>query len=135
MSLVPTWVEAQDGWFYKNPMLTGTLGDGVSRSAWFICFDDDELSEIVLATHSKDSPILVTRAKMVLSKLGVKYVLNERPSFSGRLFPPYIQGEATFIDAVAFHFELWSRIPIPQVYDERSAKRPTGDCGIYEFET
>jgi len=42
MSNVPTWVLADDNFFYKNPIL------GDSSGNWFVCFDDDDDPEIVV---------------------------------------------------------------------------------------
>lgn len=48
MSLVPTYVKATDDYFYKNPILQG--------NGWFICFDDDEPPELVIADESPVTP-------------------------------------------------------------------------------
>ena len=39
MSLVPTFVKADNGKWYQNPELEGP--------GWFICFDDDDPIELV----------------------------------------------------------------------------------------
>lgn len=49
MSLVSTYVRADDGNLYRDPVLSG--------NGWFICFDDDDPVELVVTQKSgiKDS--------------------------------------------------------------------------------
>ena len=57
MSLVPTYVLAQDGYWYKNPVL-GT-------ASWFLCYDDDDPIEIVIqeGRHSLHDILALLKSK------------------------------------------------------------------------
>lgn len=56
MRLVPTYVESQEGNWYKNPIVRGR--------GWFICWDDDEPIELVCYVHTKPGTILGNLKKL-----------------------------------------------------------------------
>lgn len=73
MSLVSTYVKATDGNFYRDPV---QQGDG-----WFICFDDEDDPELVIADTCRLTP------KEIFSLIEVKYNrLRPQGSCGGRLF-------------------------------------------------
>lgn len=73
MSLVPTYVRASNGKFYKNPVLSG---DG-----WFICFDDDDPEEIVITKKNILTP------EKIFDLVGIKYSNLKKQSYGGsRMF-------------------------------------------------
>lgn len=63
MSLVSTYVLADNGLFYKNPTLRG--------EDWFICFDDDDPPELVIATNDRTREALEQRATEILATAGI----------------------------------------------------------------
>jgi len=95
MSLVATYVKADDGFFYNCPILSG--------EGWFICFDDDEPPELVIA---KDSEV---KFENVFKKLGIDYnKIKERKMGGERFF------DGEFKEALSYFFKL--RKPIPSKY-------------------
>ncbi len=62
MSLVATYVKGSDGQYYKLPIFSGEV-DGCR---WFICYDDDDPIELVIA--SQDA-VVVEEVKEGIKKL------------------------------------------------------------------
>lgn len=94
MSLVSTYVKADNGKFYENPVLSG--------EGWFICFDDEDPAELVIQkSGSLGKKLLV---KDVLSLIGMKTKgLRKYDSYAQRNF-----GKGTKLDfkpAIAYFFE------------------------------
>ena len=107
MSMVSTWALAQDGKFYKNPVLRGTRPDGAE---WFLCFDDDDPPELVMEA-GPDFDWKQTAAS-ILGAIGPRYrIMRRGPMRSGRSF----QGE--FKPAEAIFVELLDPIPVPTESD------------------
>ena len=95
MSLVSTYVRADDGLFYNDPTL--------SREGWFICFDDEEPPELVVAEDSE------VNFKDVFKMLGIDYKgVKERRMGGERMF------DGRFRRALSYFFEL--KEPIPTKY-------------------
>lgn len=93
MSLVSTYVRADDGKLYKNPVLSG--------EGWFICFDDDDPVELVVTVESK-----ITDAVKFLQSLGIFPQDISRPSKgASRIF------NGKFEEARSWFFEINKRIP------------------------
>ena len=93
MSLVSTYVRADDGKMYQNPVLSG---DG-----WFICFDDDDPVELVV----KNS-LGVKDPTQFLSELGIPSKQMERAQKgASRIF------QKKFEEATSWFFEITKRIP------------------------
>lgn len=68
MSLVSTYVLADDGYWYKNP----ALGTG----SWFLCYDDDEPIEIVMKEGKHTLEEILSKLKAhgyTLEKYGKGY--------------------------------------------------------------
>lgn len=57
MSLVPTYVRASDGYWYKNPV--------IGEAGWFLCYDDNDPIEIVIEKdkHTLDDILGLLKAK------------------------------------------------------------------------
>ncbi|KKM92799.1 hypothetical protein LCGC14_1214740 [marine sediment metagenome] len=120
MSLVPTWVQAVDGLFYKGPVLHGP--------GWFVCFDDDDPPEIIVTKK-----LLATgkTPKQILTEKGIKFADLEPGSSGGRIHPRD-DDRMKFTPSTSFFFVLKGRIPIPE---ESNAKGEThiGECVYYGF--
>lgn len=112
MSLVSTYVKAVDGKFYKNPVLSGPN--------WFVCFDDDDPPELVIATRLNLPP------ERILNDAGIKYSKLRKQGKSGRVFGGKIK------NACAYFFDLDSALPVPNRHDGAFDKL-TGDRVTYDF--
>lgn len=95
MSLVSTYCLADDGKWYKEPVLRG--------EDWFICFDDDDPPELVFKEHSDINPYILLR------ELGIKAKLKGRGHLSGRMFGR--SDDYKFDDAVSFWLNIKKPIP------------------------
>lgn len=105
MSLVSTYVRADDGKMYRNPVLAG--------GGWFICFDDDDPVEIVIADESG-----IKEPDSLLRSLGIIPSNMQKAMRGGsRMF-----GQ-NFRQAKSWFFDINSRIP---------AKLITSHDGIVE---
>lgn len=75
MSLVSTYVRADNEKWYRDPVMSG---DG-----WFICFDDDDPIELVMINpdiKDKKSP------EDLLKEINLIAFVNSKPMYSERLF-------------------------------------------------
>ena len=107
MSLTSTYVEADDGLFYKDPLLHSRT-DPVT---WFICFDDDDPPELVIDIKAHGDSI--EAARHILCSLRMSHCIYKwEPRKSARLRP---RPDGSFgnesFDAIAFFFKL--RRPLP----------------------
>lgn len=131
MSLVPTWVRAVDGLYYKDPLLVG--------ENWFLCFDDDDPPELVIKTSlATDVLVFNIVAKEILDKLGFGYrVLSKRANHSMRDFGDYRKpdGQFDFQEAGSIFLEITSPIPVPQQHDGVGTREDAlkTDCVLYDF--
>jgi len=128
MSLIPTYVLAEDGVFYKNPCLHGVYEDKI----WYICWDDDDPTELVIS-NIVDIPSANRLGKEILNSLGKKYsklrLINCYKGYK-RTFPPKFKG---FKQAATFFFDFDECIPIPQKHQGVHPTDRTTDCVIYNF--
>ncbi len=120
MSLVSDFTFCSDGKWYKGLTYRGTNND------WFVCFDDDDPIELVIAKSSKLTP------DDVFSELGWKSVDLRRGHGGHRVFGTgwkFKEARSYFIwDG---HNQLKFPAPRPQdTFDARFEKRPRGD-GVY----
>ncbi len=106
MSLVATYVRAVDGNFYADPAFRG---DG-----WFVCFDDDDPPEIVIA-GAKRIPAH-DKAVQILKQLGISNATTFKDK-CGRLFGDDVR------DACSFTFKLKGRIPVPPNQEPSNIKK------------
>lgn len=98
MSLVSTYVRADDGKLYRNPTLRG--------QGWFICFDDDDPVEIVLQLKKGEGKKQAAiRAKEILKELGIRPIDWCESGGGMRIF------KGNFRNAYAWFFEINQRIP------------------------
>lgn len=95
MSLVSTYVRADDGEMYRNPVLEG--------EGWFICFDDDDPVEVVIAKE-----LGIEDPKEFLESLGIKPLKN-RVSNAMRSGSRVFNGG--WRSARSWFFEIEERIP------------------------
>lgn len=93
MSLVSTYCLADDGQWYREPVLRG--------EDWFICFDDDDPPELVFKEHSDINPYTL------LHDIGLKASLKGRGNRSGRMFGKDFE----FDDAISFWLKIKKPIP------------------------
>jgi hypothetical protein len=111
MSLVPTWVLAQDGNYYSNPIVIGVEPDG-AHARWYICFDHEEPPELVIET--KYRRITFNRIHDILDPLGFRYrVLSLHPRMSLRCFDPTAD-RPSMVNAGAISLRIDDPIPVPQ---------------------
>jgi hypothetical protein len=137
MSLVSTWVQATDGRMYKDPTIRGTF----EGRDYFICFDDDDPPELVLATGERPTHTgkHLERAKQILSSLGLQYSGIKRQRISIRMFSGKGSDHGTkeWQEATSFFFQLESPIPVPTAgnYDDvRDSSTNLGECVFHKFQ-
>lgn len=128
MSLVPTWVLADDGRWYEDPVLADESG------YWYICFDDDEPIELVFilpGTVSKKD--MLTYSKRLLSNLKINgEVTSTRVNFSGRCFPPDWEDVR---QSGAVWINLKDPVPVAMIVEKDNVADvlPPGDKVFYNF--
>lgn len=119
MSLVPTYVAATDGLFYKNPVIEGIYEDLL----YFICFDDTDPPELVIEAKISYNEQLTELAKAILSHERIPFGLQmSRDGKSHRMF------RGKFRPAYAIFFELIGPIPPPK--GMIGVDQPVGECCI-----
>lgn len=93
MSMVSTYALADDGKWYRNPVL------GIRDRDFFICFDDDDPIELVIADHMKLEP------EYVIERLGLDAKVRGKPHRAMRYF------SGKFYDARAWWIDVHKPIP------------------------
>ena len=121
MSLVPTWVRADDERWYKNPILS-------NKCDWFICFDDEDPPELVY--NSKiwtDETILNHLVCLGLSG----FLVNEARYCGARLFPD--DGWKGFRTARSRTIHFSKEIPVQLIIPEctKADTLPDRECTFY----
>lgn len=120
MSLVPTYVKADDGFFYKNPVL-GTKD-------WFICFDDEDPPELVIKKECPSSP------KTLLQMIGITFSNLQKQGISYRLFS---QRGYNFKEAISYTFDLLKPLPVNNItkHEGKVTKEELHgrDCVFYDL--
>ncbi|NIN68878.1 MAG: hypothetical protein GTO63_30165 [Anaerolineae bacterium] len=112
MSLVPDFTYCQDGKWYKELVYADESGD------WYVCFDDSEPMEVVIAAECDLSP------KQILDRLEIPYErIFKGKTFAGRLFPPdwkYLRrAKAYFVYVRNLAFPVpGEHCKYDQIYDE-----------------
>ncbi|MCP4456096.1 MAG: hypothetical protein GY809_31960 [Planctomycetes bacterium] len=83
MSKVPTYVQSQSGLYYEDPV--------VRRPNWFVCWDDDEPIEVVVAVDNQGISNPVESVLLYLREQGwpVRFLrpLTRSGSTCSRVFP------------------------------------------------
>lgn len=103
MSLVSSYVQAKDGLFYKNPQLSG--------KGWFICFDDDEPPELVIAINNVLSPEDIFK----MCNIDVRVLKSKSKKYALRLF------HGKFKSAKSIFFELLSPLDEEKITEHEGA--------------
>lgn len=123
MSIGPTFVKAYDGYFYQDPILRG---DG-----WFICFDEDEPPELVIADTCKRKP------SEILDAAGIKYARIRPHIAAGRIFSKGSDREGVPLDlrdSHSYFFDL-KRALNPKLITENSGRHKKPGFGtFYDFD-
>ena len=127
MSLVPTYVAAKDGNFYKNPVLFGEykLFPDQPGLKWFICWDDDDPVELVIEDNPNHDSVVG-----VLYNAGLVSRVIDKRGKSDRPFPHF--GWGKLLTSTSFWIELFDPIPVPPEH-QGAIKRPNGECVIYNY--
>lgn len=119
MSLVSTYVIADDGLYYRDPVLEG---DG-----WFICFDDDDPPELVIRCFQYNDP------QMLLKAHKLPFIVTGSNGKALRCFNGSVRN---MHDAKAYWLEM--KAPIPVEYLRRDGKQGIKreniktDCVVYD---
>lgn len=95
--MVPNLVLADNGLFYKNPIIAG---DG-----WFICWDDDDPDELVVANDCKLTPT------EIFEQTGLDAKVTRKAGRSGRLFDDTFN----FKPSQAYWITIHSPIPANKI--------------------
>lgn len=119
MSLVSTYVQSKQGNWYENPTVEG---DG-----WFICWDDDEPIELVIADDAKTVNGQPLTAQTVLNKLK-KEGWSLRILYSGSKAQRLFKGN--FKPAKAYFLSQYSGPTDRMLKGKRLKMKPTGQ-GVY----
>lgn len=117
MSLVPTFVLAQDGKLYENPVLQG--------SGWYLCFDDDDPPELVIkVSRGMKRSMYRKLAENTLREAGIQqYARLSFQHVSGRMIGT----------AASFFLDLKEPIPVPQKFDAALEEYPAREGVVYNF--
>jgi hypothetical protein len=128
MSLVPTYARAEDGVYYKNPVLHGSWAE----HPWFICFDDDDPTELVIANvwNKFQAEEMALGILLKLGKRFSKLKIHDCSKGCKRCFPH--SKWKKFVQAASFFFVFEESIPIPQEHEGVHSGGPT-DCVLYSF--
>lgn len=121
MSMVPTYVRASDGRFYKNPVLTSEDG--------FICFDDNDPPELVMKTRGSKVTNEAAELQMDMFLGAGRWAGLLRAVACRRLFGLKTE------PAMVFWFRLTHCIPVPVTHQGCECGKPKHDCVIYDPET
>lgn len=119
MSLVSTYVRADDGLLYRDPVLEG---DG-----WFICFDDEDPIELVI-----EDRLGITNAQEFLRNLDIHPTFIEKAMRGGsRIF------NKKFQPAKSWFFGINRNIPAKLITrsDEVVERDAIFQGVIYDFKT
>ncbi len=126
MSLVSTYVLADDGKWYKDPVLEA------ADHSWFICFDDDDPPELVFKVNGGESKKdWSARASLILANIGIRIHWLRPSHASGRCFGP----EEKVHDAMAYWIDIIAPIPKKWITrpSEGSDKKPDCQGVFYNF--
>lgn len=69
MSLMPSYIRADNDNFYKNVIIKG--------NDFFICFDDEKPPELVIEKRDKDISNLIKRAEEILKEYGIQAIIQK----------------------------------------------------------
>lgn len=125
MSLVPTYVRRTDGKWLKNP----TVG---VQGSWFICWDDDDPPELVIAEDAE-----ITDPHALIRQYKLPFRLKGKSHGPGCQRDLYHDGrKGTMKPARAYWLRQYADLPAnAPMFKECMAKdkRDVGDCVFYAF--
>lgn len=123
MSMVPTYVLATDGKFYKNPVL------GDTDNTWFLCFDDDDPPELVIR-HTNPA-----RPEEILKAIGVTATVKRSAGGGLRCFSRQSDRNLKMHRARAWFLRIHKPIPVASITEHDGAfPQPIPDCVSYSFD-
>lgn len=129
MSLVPVFVYASDGKYYKDPVIRGP--------GWFICFDDEEPPEVVIQIETGAS---IPHDAEALSMLKTLLVEKDVPftnvrgvvRTTSRHFVDPLPGQSKIDRAITAFFDLTRPLPVELLEGCKPRKKgPTPCCVVY----
>ena len=123
MSLVPTYVQLNNGMWAKSPVWFGP--------GWFVCVDDDDPPELVMEKRGGQWRHL--NVEEFLKSKGISAKLLTGKSSALRLFPD--DHWKKFRAAASWFFEF-TEAPgtlTNMILEGLSKERPEADCCLYEF--
>lgn len=124
MSLVPTYVKADDGFFYKDPIVRGQH----SGRHYFICFDDDDPPELVIQRLAIDGQKpAVLAAYDLLTDLGLDADISYN-SGAHRVFR--VSRREKFFAADAWFLKLKHKWPARLFVGYLGRPEPKGQCTV-----
>ncbi len=109
MSLVGTYVRAEDGQLYRGPVI---YGDG-----WFVCFDDDDPPELVVFEGTEVPSLPWLRLK------------GKANGGGSRCVPPTWEPMA---EANSYWCKLLAPIPVPELHDGTTTKDKIMQGVVYD---
>lgn len=123
MSMVPTYVKADDGKYYKNPVL------GDKENTWFLCFDDNDPPELVIRKSNPAQP------EEILKAIGVTGKVRRATRGGLRCFSRQRDPNLNLRPARAWFLVIDAPIPAASITEHDGAfPHPIPDCVSYDFE-
>jgi hypothetical protein len=130
MSKHPTYVMADDGRLYRDPVIGGGECGG-----WFVAFDDEDPPELVLSTSGQVVPDAVARrrAEELLARKGIAARLGASRR-STRAFRDERDGGLVYRKSVTFELDVLEPIPAALLPEgSRPHTQPRGEATVYAF--
>jgi hypothetical protein len=128
MSLVPTYVQMDDGRWYDGPV----IGD---RDRWFVCWDDDEPPELVVrAANRAEAEAQIEAVRRQIEKAGGRIDVRALGHSGSRNFG---HGDRFEFRPAYQAWIRWRSTPPAALlleHDGDYAERPEGDCVFYPRE-
>lgn len=125
MSLVPSFIKADDNKYYKNPVLAG--------DDFFICFDDDDPPELVVKVNGRTEEQLKARVDELLKEFNSQ-ICGKPVMGAGRIFSEDMSG-FEFEAAYSVFIDIKQRIPHEKITTHDGVfDDPEGECVFMAFE-
>ena len=121
MSLGPTYVRADDGEFYKNPVIRG--------EGFFLCFDEDEPPELVIEVGAGNF-VMAERMDEIIKQLGLKASFKQGPHRSTRCFGK-LSDKGSMRPAYAYFLNIHAPIPVSIITEHEGVYDGHGE-GTFE---
>jgi hypothetical protein len=118
MSLIPTYVKADDGLYYKNPILED------EKTLWVLCFDDDDPPELYYrVNHVKTIEQLIEELKDV----GLYLEIIEYNGKMGRCYG----GLSKIYESKCYFVKVLAAIPTKMLNCKEGGRRKLPKRGEY----